>query len=141
MAEDKIVRKAYDNREFLHGRSARHLRVLAEFIEPEERLRKYDIHNTIVFFGSAQSVDNRAFKERKLDKAVVPQKALDLSNAHEACIELARRITVWSQTIEEPVQIADLGLYQRPTSLPARSRFPAPVLPEPPRCQRTTVSG
>ncbi len=40
MAKKKKVTKAYDNLEFLHGRSARHLRVLAEFIEPEERLRK-----------------------------------------------------------------------------------------------------
>ncbi len=62
MAEDKRIRKAYDNREFLHGRSARHLRVLAEFIEPEERLRKHGIHNTIVFFGSSMAVDNRTFE-------------------------------------------------------------------------------
>ena len=43
MAEEKKITKAYDNREFLHGRSARPLRVLAEFIEPEERLRKRGI--------------------------------------------------------------------------------------------------
>ena len=61
MAKKKKVKKAYDNLEFLHGRSARHLRVLAEFIEPEERLRKHKIRNTIVFFGSAVSVDNRNF--------------------------------------------------------------------------------
>ncbi|MCP4679458.1 MAG: lysine decarboxylase, partial [Deltaproteobacteria bacterium] len=58
MAEERKITKAYDNREFLHGRSARPLRVLAEFIEPEERLRKRGVRNTIVFFGSAVSVDN-----------------------------------------------------------------------------------
>ncbi len=48
MAKKKKIEKAYDNLEFLHGRSAQHLQVLTEFIEPEERLRKHGICNTIV---------------------------------------------------------------------------------------------
>ncbi|MHC4742036.1 MAG: LOG family protein, partial [Planctomycetota bacterium] len=102
MAEDNVVRKAYDNREFLHGRSARPLRVLAEFIEPAERLRKHGIRNTIVFFGSSQSVDNRTLQEHQLDEAIVRQKAAKVSDAHEACVELARRISIWSDQIEDP---------------------------------------
>ncbi len=104
MAKKKKVKKAYDNREFLHGRSARHLRVLAEFIEPEERLRKHGICNTIVFFGSALSVDSPAFRKQKLDKTIASEKAVKVSNAHESCIELAKRITAWSQKIEEPAR-------------------------------------
>ncbi len=104
MAKKKKVTKAYDNLEFLHGRSARHLRVLAEFIEPEERLRKHGIRNTIVFFGSSQSVDNRAFRKQTPDSTVVPEKAIRVSNAHESCIELAKRITAWSQEIKEPAK-------------------------------------
>jgi hypothetical protein len=104
MAKKKQVEKAYDNREFLHGRSARHLRVLAEFIEPEERLRKHGIRNTIVFFGSALSVDNPTFRKQRLNKTVVPDKAVKVSNAHESCVELAKRITAWSQKIEEPAK-------------------------------------
>ncbi len=104
MAKKKRVTKAYDNREFLHGRSARHLRVLAEFIEPEERLRKHGIHNTIVFFGSALSVDNRTFRKQAPDSTVVPEKAIRVSNTHESCIELAKRITAWSQKIKEPAK-------------------------------------
>jgi uncharacterized protein (TIGR00730 family) len=104
MAKKKKVTKAYDNLEFLHGRSARHLRVLAEFIEPEERLRKHGIYNTIVFFGSALSVDNRTFKKRAPDKKVVPEKAARVSNAHESCIELAKRITAWSRKIKDPAK-------------------------------------
>jgi hypothetical protein len=104
MAKMKKVARAYDNLEFLHGRSARHLRVLAEFIEPEERLRKHGIRNTIVFFGSSMSVDNRTFKKRKPDKKVVPEKAVRVSNSHESCIELAKRITAWSQKIKDPTK-------------------------------------
>lgn len=100
----KNVVKAYDNQEFLHSRSARSLRVLAEFIEPEERLKKYGIYNTIVFFGSALSVDTKTFRKQKLNKTVIPEKAIDVSKAHEDCIELAKRITVWSQKIKEPAK-------------------------------------
>jgi len=105
MAKKKKVTKACDNREFLHGRSARHLRVLAEFIEPEERPRKHGIRNTIVFFGSAMSVDNPTFRKQTPDSTVVPEKAIRVSNAHESCIELAKRITAWSQKIKEPANL------------------------------------
>lgn len=104
MAKKNEVMRAYDNRKFLHGRSARPLRVLAEFIEPEERLRKHGICNTIVFFGSAVSVDNSAFKKQTPDSAVAPEKAVRVSDAHESCLELAMRITAWSQKIEEPAK-------------------------------------
>jgi uncharacterized protein (TIGR00730 family) len=104
MAKKKKIKKAYDNLEFLHGRSARHLRVLAEFIEPEERLKKYDIRNTIVFFGSSLSVDNRTFRKQTPDSTAVPKKAIRVSKAHESCIELAKRITDWSQKIKEPAK-------------------------------------
>jgi len=104
MAKKKKVTKAYDNHEFLHGRSARYLRVLAEFIEPEERLRKNGIHNTIVFFGSSMSVDNHTFRKQTPDKSIVPEKAIRVSNAHESCTELAKRITAWSQKIKEPAK-------------------------------------
>lgn len=102
MAKKKKIQKAYDNHEFLHGRSARPLRVLAEFIEPEERLRKHDIYNTIVFFGSSRSVDNSTFRKQTPDSTVLPEKAVRVSNAYESCIELAKRITTWSQKIKDP---------------------------------------
>ncbi len=104
MAKKKKVTKAYDNHEFLHGRSARYLRVLAEFIEPEERLRKNGIHNTIVFFGSSMSVDNHTFRKQTPDTTIVPEKAIRVSNAHESCTELAKRLTAWSQKIKEPAK-------------------------------------
>jgi len=104
MAQNNKIAKAYDNPEFLHSRPARYLRVLAEFIEPEERLSRFGIYNTIVFFGSALSIDNQTFKKQKLDEGVVFEKAIEVSNAYEACIELAKRITTWSQKIEEPAK-------------------------------------
>lgn len=48
--------KAYDNKEFLHGAQARSLRILAEYLEPQARLRQYKVRGTIVMFGSARSL-------------------------------------------------------------------------------------
>ena len=44
--------KAYENREFLHSRDARALRIQAEYLEPETRFENFNIKDTIVFFGS-----------------------------------------------------------------------------------------
>jgi hypothetical protein len=51
--EDFMV-KAYNNYEFLNSPQARLIRILAEMIEPDVRLRKHSIKNTVVFFGSAR---------------------------------------------------------------------------------------
>lgn len=103
MKEKKpLLMKAYDNAEFMHGHSARYLRVLAEFIEPEERLRKNDIYNTIVFFGSARTVGSKEGKTRKLNAGEDREKCLITSRAYEDCVALSRRITEWSNKIKDP---------------------------------------
>ncbi len=48
--------KAYDNGEFLHGAQARTIRILAEYLEPQMRLRHHKVRGTIVFFGSARAL-------------------------------------------------------------------------------------
>ncbi len=62
--------KAYDNSEFLHGPQARALRILAEYLEPQARIRQNRIRGTIVFFGSA-----RAPRPEELDPEVARLKA------------------------------------------------------------------
>ena len=44
----------YLNAEFLKSPAARTIRILSEYLEPAERLRRAGIHDTIVFFGSAR---------------------------------------------------------------------------------------
>src|SRR3989339_115089 len=94
--------KAYDNAEFLHSHAARYIRVLTEFMEPEQRFKKMGINNTIVFFGSARSVETRDYKKKKLLPGETPDKGRVVSRAHQACIELSRRITAWSNKIKDP---------------------------------------
>jgi len=44
---------AHENREFLESPEARPLRILAEYLDPLVRLRREDVADTIVMFGSA----------------------------------------------------------------------------------------
>ncbi|TDI12016.1 MAG: lysine decarboxylase, partial [Acidobacteria bacterium] len=49
--------KAYESLGFLHSRDARVLRILAEYLEPLNRFRRHKVKDTIVFFGSARTLE------------------------------------------------------------------------------------
>lgn len=76
--------KAYRNLEFLSSREARTLRILSEYLEPEARFERYNVDDTIVFFGSARA---------KAEDEVRPQ----LAAAYRSADELAHRLTLWSK--------------------------------------------
>ena len=75
---------AYRNREFLDTPEARSLRILSEYLYPLSHFRKERIHDTVVFFGSARTLEMgpyaRYYKEAR---------------------ELARRLTAWSDSLHE----------------------------------------
>ncbi len=113
MSKTKLPVKAYDNLEFLNSKEARAIRILAEFYEPLARFRKYNIVDTIVFFGSARLVSKRDamknlksvkknFKEnprkykRELKKA---ETLLEMSRYYEDTVELSKRLTEWSMNL------------------------------------------
>ena len=59
--------KAYKNMEFLNSPGARAIRILCEYEETRQRFIQEDVHNTLVFFGSARtksSEDSRSWLER-----------------------------------------------------------------------------
>lgn len=45
---------AYTDPEFMLGEEARPLRILSEYIEPRTRLMELDVHNGLIFWGSAR---------------------------------------------------------------------------------------
>ena len=53
----KKPEKAYKNLGFLNSSSARTLRILAEYLEPQSRFQWQKVKDTIVFFGSARFCD------------------------------------------------------------------------------------
>ena len=55
MTMERVV-KAYKNSEFLNSPEARTIRILAEYLEPASRFKKYGIQDTVVFFGSARII-------------------------------------------------------------------------------------
>jgi uncharacterized protein (TIGR00730 family) len=107
---------AYHNEEFLESTDARPIRILAEYLEPLRRFKQENIQDTVVFFGSAR-VHSRKVAERALlkltnakgrrtaDHAAAlrrSRKAVEWSRFYEDARELARRLTEWSLSLEEP---------------------------------------
>ncbi len=97
--------KAYDNDQFMFGREGRPLRLLAEYLEPEARFEKYNIADTIVFFGSARVLaEDDARKQLVSVQAhggdvAEAERALEMSRYYEAARTLAHRLTEWSKTL------------------------------------------
>jgi len=110
--------KAYKNMEFINSPDARSIRILAEFLEPMHRFNKYNIYDTIVFFGSARTmypeeaeqklkeVQERvdATEEGASDPAL--QEELEhaknqvfLARYYNDAVELARCMTEWSKSL------------------------------------------
>jgi uncharacterized protein (TIGR00730 family) len=108
--------KAYSNPEFLAGPEARILRILAEFLEPETRIKKELIEDTIVFFGSARIMPPGDAKrelnklEKKISKIKKPAKELfeqhktarvrvAFSKYYDDCMQLSSMLTSWANTL------------------------------------------
>jgi len=120
MAKKKIDKpvKAYKNDEFLTSPSARTIRILSEFIEPQSRFRKYNIRDTIVFFGSSRArpekevkADLRKLKanmresgktasrfRQRLEKLKTEQK---LARYYTDATNLAKRLTEWTKKLHQ----------------------------------------
>src|SRR5215510_4554977 len=112
MARDEL---AFLNHEFLKSVAARPIRIMAEYLEPAERLRRARIRDTIVFFGSARSPSPedaeqelaqvneqvaRAGMAPDLAKAQIrAETAVKLARYYQAAVELSRRLTQWSRSL------------------------------------------
>ena len=65
----KSTKEAHENSTFLNSREARWLRVLAELMETETRMKKMGVRNTIVFQGSARiNEEDKKFKKNGYDR-------------------------------------------------------------------------
>ncbi len=112
--------KTYKNQEFLNSPEARQIRILCELTAPRERFEDKQIENTIVFFGSARSVSMAQANENliKLEEKSREQGAdiaalklelkkakrqVKLSRYYEASVELAKKLTLWSEEIPNKI--------------------------------------
>jgi uncharacterized protein (TIGR00730 family) len=106
---------AYHDHDFMESLPARPLRILAEYIDPLSRMRRENIADTIVIFGSARIRSREQTEEviRKLkgakaktrstpawrDNMRTARAALGMSRYYEEARELSRRITEWSLSL------------------------------------------
>jgi uncharacterized protein (TIGR00730 family) len=95
--------------------AARPVRILTEYIDPLVRLRREEVGDTIVMFGSARIIArDRALSHLRRLKSLpgkvnrrrriafrVARAALQMSRYYEEARELARRITAWALTLGE----------------------------------------
>jgi uncharacterized protein (TIGR00730 family) len=98
--------KAYEDMRFLESKDARALRILAEYLEPLSRFKRYGVRDTIVFMGSARLLP-RETAERELAEAKASgvgieaaSRAFELSAYYEAARELSYRLTMWSKKLD-----------------------------------------
>lgn len=105
---------AYYDPVFMESRAARPLRILAEYIDPINRLRHARVGDTIVMFGSARirprdealahlkKVQREARSRRTPEwrgKLRAARSTVEMSRYYEDARELSRRITAWGLTL------------------------------------------
>ena len=105
---------AYQDPIFVESLPARPLRILAEYIDPINRLRRARVGDTIVMFGSAriQPRDKALAALKKVQQAakgrrtpewrtkiVAAKSIVEMSRYYEEARELSRRITSWAMTL------------------------------------------
>ena len=117
---DRPLVKAYHNREFINSPDARIIRIMAEYLEPVNRLKANNVDGAIVMFGSARlyprlqieesleqlEVDMIHASDEELDRLRrtkrILQNKLEMSRFYDDAAELARRLTEWSKVIAQP---------------------------------------
>jgi uncharacterized protein (TIGR00730 family) len=105
---------AYQDPLFMESLPGRPLRILAEYIDPVNRLRRASIGDTIVMFGSARIhsregalADLKELRAKSRGRRTTEWRAkiraaradLEMSRYYEDARELSRRITSWSMTL------------------------------------------
>jgi uncharacterized protein (TIGR00730 family) len=116
--------KAYDNRSFLHSKDGRIIRIMAEYLYPEQKLRRAGIKRTVIFFGSARfrSRENilseigeqkvllkseKSVTKKKAIKSVLEQlnRDIKLSEYYEDARKLSYLLTDWSNSLAKKNRI------------------------------------
>jgi uncharacterized protein (TIGR00730 family) len=112
----KPIMPPWLDHDFLSSPAARTIRILSEYLEPADRLRRESIRDTIVFFGSARSLAPEVAQKQlilideqiELSGSIMPEleaarskaeNSLRLARYYDDCVELARRVTEWSKSL------------------------------------------
>jgi uncharacterized protein (TIGR00730 family) len=104
---------AYRSERFLESGDARTLRIVAEYLEPQARLRRAGVQNTVVFFGSARIQSQEEAEKRLRDlegqrttnlaspaALKAARTAMQMSRYYEETRHLAKLVTEWSLSLK-----------------------------------------
>ena len=109
--------KAYDNRDFIHSKDGRIIRLISEYLYPEQYFKKYGVKGTIVFYGSARtlSLDEFDMKVKELndklynsapeDKLKASEeldrfmKTYEMTNCYNEGMILSEKLSEWIKTL------------------------------------------
>ncbi len=103
-------KRAFERAEFLSSAEGRGIRILSEYLEPEQRLNALRIWHTAVFFGSARLRDRETAANQLADlekrnaaedEIAAARVDLEMSRYYEDARALAAMITNWSSALPE----------------------------------------
>jgi uncharacterized protein (TIGR00730 family) len=115
----KFAPHAYLDKDFLDSDAARIIRILSEFVEPQDRFERAGVAHTIVVFGSARirspEVAERELREVEAEvrgaspvsddlvqRAQAARERQEMAQYYQAAEELSYRLTKWSQETLPP---------------------------------------
>ena len=104
----KLPLKAYQNPGFLHGKDARAIRMLSEYLEPASRLKWQHVKDTIVFFGSARVLPREVSVKRLEELRIQLQGEIETAKPSSAEIEQAEKAVLFSRYYEDASLLAQL---------------------------------
>lgn len=109
--------KAYDNKEFIHSREGRSIRILSEYLHPKQHFKKHGVNKLVIFFGSARTLPHDQYqakmkglesqKAKLLGKEKIRlEKQIDrlknqqyLSDIYHDAMDLSCQLTKWSLSL------------------------------------------
>ena len=91
--------KAYKNIDFMNSREARSVRILSEYLEPQARFARYNVTDTVVFFGSGPDYT--------------------FGEAYLVALDLLTGLEVWSELLSSSV---DMNMATAPVAISIISR-------------------
>lgn len=102
--------KAYDNRAFIHSNEGRIIRIMAEYLYPEQHFRKHGIKKTIIFFGSARVQPKDKYLEEiaKLEARLSEVSEQNKSRIKRKIQELLRRVDKVARYYNEAYELSKM---------------------------------
>ncbi len=116
--------KAYDNRVFIHSNEGRIIRIVAEYLYPEQHFKKHGIKKTIIFFGSARIKPKEEYLKEisELESKLNIVSERDRKRIKNKIEELEKRIEGISRYYDEAYKLAKM-IAEWGQKLPPKNRF------------------